>query len=518
MNALSNIRLGVRLGLGFGLLVVLALALGLFGISRLSALSTSFSLVGDDRLPKVVKLAEIVDDVNLSAREMRNALIFKDRAKVDAALTSADQAQARVSETLDRLAPSITSADGKKLLAAVTEARIAYLPIQQQFIERVRADQGDEAANLLETSLRPAQLRVIKALDEFKDFQINLIEKAVKDGEADYAQAKFLMLVLALVMAGLSAVLAWWITRSITVPINQAVEVAERVAAGDLGSVINSQSGDETGRLLAALRSMNESLTRIVGTVRASSDTIATGSTQIAMGNADLSQRTEEQASALQQTAATMDELGATVRQNADNALQANQLAQTASTVAVKGGEVVGRVVETMKGISDSSRQIADIIGTIDGIAFQTNILALNAAVEAARAGEQGRGFAVVATEVRTLAQRSAEAAREIKSLIGASVERVEQGAVLVDEAGQTMGEVVSAIRRVTDIVGEISAASVEQSNGVGQVGQAVSQMDQVTQQNAALVEESASAAESLRTQAQQLVDAVSVFKVAQAA
>jgi methyl-accepting chemotaxis protein len=293
--------------------------------------------------------------------------------------------------------------------------------------------------------------------------------------------------------------------------------VAQRVAAGDLSVRIDLKPGDHTS-LMATLKEMQQSLAKVVNDVRSNADSVATASAQIAQGNADLSQRTEEQASALQQTAATMEELGTTVKLNADNARQANQLAQAASGVAIKGGEVVGQVVETMRGISESSRRIADIIGTIDGIAFQTNILALNAAVEAARAGEQGRGFAVVASEVRTLAQRSAEAAKEIKSLIGASVDRVEQGTALVDQAGQTMEEVVASIRRVTDIVGEISSASAEQSTGVGQVGEAVGQMDQVTQQNAALVEESAAAAESLKAQAGALVQVVSVFKLAQGA
>jgi len=277
---------------------------------------------------------------------------------------------------------------------------------------------------------------------------------------------------------------------------------------------IQVKQGDTTS-LMAQLRIMQESLARVVDGVRQNSESVAIASAQIAQGNTDLSQRTEEQASALQQTAATMDELGATVRNNADNARQANQLALGASSVAAKGGEVVGQVVDTMKGISDSSRKIAEIIAVIDGIAFQTNILALNAAVEAARAGEQGRGFAVVASEVRNLAQRSASAAKEIKELISTSVERVENGTALVDQAGKTMSEIVGAIKRVADIVGEISAASAEQSAGVGQVGQAVTQMDQATQQNAALVEESAAAAESLRGRAQQLVQAVAVFKLA---
>jgi methyl-accepting chemotaxis protein len=293
----------------------------------------------------------------------------------------------------------------------------------------------------------------------------------------------------------------------------EAAALARRVAAGDLSTRVALRPGD-THSLMAALSSMQRQLSQMVAGVRAGADSVATASTQIAQGNLDLSQRTEEQASALQQTAATMDQLGATVRHNADSARQANQLAQSASAVAGKGGAVVGQVVETMRGISESSRQIGDIIGVIDGIAFQTNILALNAAVEAARAGEQGRGFAVVAGEVRTLAQRSAEAAKEIKGLIGRSVAQVEQGTSLVDQAGQTMDDIVASIRRVSDIVSEIASASAEQSTGISQVGDAVTQMDQTTQRNAALVEQSAAAAESLKGHAQQLVQAVSVFKL----
>ncbi len=290
--------------------------------------------------------------------------------------------------------------------------------------------------------------------------------------------------------------------------------VASGIAAGRLDQSIDLGVTGEEGDLLRTMGSMQQQLSSVVGAIRGGADGVATASSQIAQGNQDLSQRTEQQASALQETAATMEQLGTTVRNNADSAKQADQLAQSASAVAAQGGEVVGKVVTTMQGISDSSRKIGDIIGVIDGIAFQTNILALNAAVEAARAGEQGRGFAVVASEVRSLAQRSAEAAKEIKSLIGRSVEQVEQGTVLVDQAGKTMGEIVGSIQRVSDIVAEITSASVEQSSGVQQVGDAVSQMDHATQQNAALVEESAAAAESLKSQAQQLVQAVAVFKL----
>ena len=308
--------------------------------------------------------------------------------------------------------------------------------------------------------------------------------------------------------------LALKIASSIVGPISRAAQVADRVANGDLSSPIEKGGGDEVGAMMNSLSTMQDNLARLVANVRVGSQSVANASAEIAQGNNDLSNRTEQQATALEQTASSMAGLNTTVKQNADSARQANQLATNASTVAIQGGEVVGQVVQTMKGINASSRKIADIISVIDGIAFQTNILALNAAVEAARAGEQGRGFAVEASEVRSLAGRSAEAAKEIKSLITASVERVEQGTALVDKAGETMTEVVSSIRRVTDIMGEISAASSEQSVGVAQVGKAITQMDQVTQQNAALVEESAAAAESLKSQAQQLLQAVSVFKL----
>ncbi len=302
--------------------------------------------------------------------------------------------------------------------------------------------------------------------------------------------------------------------RSLSRSMVETQAAARRIAAGDLSGEIVVGSGDEVGQMMAAMRDMQTSLTQVVGTVRRNAENVATGSAQIAQGNLDLSNRTEQQAGALQQTAATMDELGTTVRHNTDNAKVASQLATSASAVAERGGAVVGQVVETMRDINDSSKRIADIISVIDGIAFQTNILALNAAVEAARAGEQGRGFAVVAGEVRSLAQRSADAAKEIKGLISASVERVDHGTTLVSQAGETMTEIVASIKRVSDIVGEISAASIEQSAGVGHVGQAMASMDAATQQNAALVEESAAAAQSLRHQADQLVQAVAVFRL----
>ncbi|MBV8634477.1 MAG: HAMP domain-containing protein, partial [Burkholderiaceae bacterium] len=319
------------------------------------------------------------------------------------------------------------------------------------------------------------------------------------------------LIVIALIMG---VVVGAWLVRAISGPIDQAVTVAQKVALGDLTQRITVESSDETGKLLQALKDMNDSLVRIVGEVRTGTETISTASSEIATGNLDLSQRTESQASSLEETASTMEELTSTVKQNAENARQANQLVVSASEHAIRGGTVVGNVVGTMGSIKESSRKIVDIIGVIDGIAFQTNILALNAAVEAARAGEQGRGFAVVAAEVRNLAQRSAAAAKEIKALIDDSVEKVEAGSKQVDDAGATMNEIVTSVQRVADIMSEISAASQEQSSGIEQVNLAITQMDEVTQQNAALVEQAAAAAQSMQDQAGNLSMVVSVFKV----
>jgi methyl-accepting chemotaxis protein len=340
------------------------------------------------------------------------------------------------------------------------------------------------------------------------------MHQAAKAADTTVDFAAVAVVVAAGAALAIGAAMALLITRSVVRPIRQAVTAAETVAAGDLRLQLATEREDETGQLLNALQRMNDSLVGIVGTVRGNADSVATASGQIAQGNADLSQRTEQQASNLQETAASMEELSAAVRHNTETARQAAQLAGSAARVAESGGQVMGQMVHTMDEITTSSKKIADIIGVIDGIAFQTNILALNAAVEAARAGEQGRGFAVVAGEVRALAQRSAQAAREIKALIGASVERVEAGNALVGDAGRTMDEVVGQVRRVADLISEISAASTEQSKGIGQIGDAVNQLDQVTQQNAALVEESAAAAESLRLQAGQLAETVATFKL----
>ena len=405
-----------------------------------------------------------------------------------------------------------------KSLKSLQDVYKQYAEARPKWFALQLEGKAEEAADWRAKTTTPFGAGTVKGFSDLIEIQTKAAADELAALNAQAALMRNIVIALS-VLAVLAVVgLALWITRRIAAPINDAVTVARSIADGNLSLVVEGADRGPLSGLLSALRDMQANLTQVISGVRQNAEGVASASAQIAQGNADLSQRTEEQASALEETAASMEELSSTVKQNADNAKQANQLALSASGVAVKGGEVVGQVVDTMKGINASSKKIADIISVIDGIAFQTNILALNAAVEAARAGEQGRGFAVVASEVRSLAGRSADAAKEIKSLINASVERVEQGTLLVDQAGVTMTEVVASIRRVTDIMGEISAASVEQSSGVAQVGEAVAQMDQATQQNAALVEESAAAAESLKGQAEQLVQSVAVFKLAHGA
>ena len=519
MNAFGNMKIGIRLGLGFAALLVLQLVISGIGMRQMSDLSGRIDSITEVGEAKARALSDLENYIGARAIAARNLALLTDPAAQKADVDRVKSAQAGIDKNMEQLAafmkdPATGNADERQMFDTLRSLEAKYLPIATRIVGLATTQKTDEAVKSLTQDCMPLLTQIMAHMGTFDD----LVRKESKDSaaaaQAAYQSSKWLILLISVGSLVSGIFIAWWLTRSITRPIGEAVDVAQRVAAGDLTARITVTNTDEAGQLLSALKQMNDSLVKVVGNVRQASDSIATGSSQIASGNQDLSQRTEQQASALEETAASMEELGSTVRQNADNAKQANQLALGASTVAVKGGQVVSQVVETMKGINDSSKKIADIISVIDGIAFQTNILALNAAVEAARAGEQGRGFAVVASEVRSLAQRSAEAAKEIKSLISASVERVEQGTTLVDQAGVTMTEIVTAIKRVTDIMGEISSASVEQSAGVAQVGEAVTQMDQATQQNAALVEESAAAAESLKQQAQQMVQAVAVFKL----
>ena len=518
MNLLQNFRLALRMGLGFGCVLLLLGVIVLCATQRFDSVGDATTLLVDEDWIKAEAVASLESATRANARRTMELLILTDPARQATARERIEANRQQASAAIATLVKLVHRSDGKELLERLQDARARYVASFQRVDADLRSGQRDAAVARMQSETLPL-------LDELQQHTVALaaLQKklARERGDAvtgDIRSAESTMQWLGLIALLVGAAFAWVLTRSVTVPLDRAVQLSRRVAEGDLSVQIDADRRDEVGDLLRALRDMNARLADVVGSVRGNAESVATASAQIAQGNADLSQRTEEQASALQQTAASMEQLGSTVGLNADNARQADQLARGASEVARQGGSVVGQVVSTMQGIHDSSRRIVEIIGVIDGIAFQTNILALNSAVEAARAGEQGRGFAVVAAEVRSLAQRSAAAAREIKSLITSGVEQVEQGSSLVDRAGATMQEIVGAIQRVTDIVAEISSASTEQNTGVRQIGEAVSQMDQVTQQNAALVEESAAAAESLKVQAGQLVQAVSVFRLSAAA
>nr|WP_238344151.1 methyl-accepting chemotaxis protein [Ramlibacter lithotrophicus] len=504
---MGNLKIAVKLGLAFAVVFLLLAVLVATTVNRLNDVRDEW----DDVAKVVLKKRDALDEASTALTDaihhFKNFIIrggdydkrFQaDMAAIEAALTRYSAA--------GEVSPD-EAAQLKTLGEGVKTYRTGMMRLSEM---RAR----DATVPELDQAVQGADKVLAGALSALRERNRQMVATGGGHVEESLRAARNALLWTAAIILLLGTASAAGITRAVTRPLRSAVRIATTVAAGDLTARIEVGSTDETGQLMQALKAMNEGLARLVGQVRAGTDSIATASGQIASGNQDLSQRTEEQAASLEETAASMEELTGTVKQNADNARQANQLAQLASEVAVKGGSVVGQVVDTMGGINAASRKIADIITVIDGIAFQTNILALNAAVEAARAGEQGRGFAVVASEVRSLAQRSAAAAKEIKALIDDSVGKVDAGSQLVDQAGQTMQEIVGSIRRVTDIMGEIAAASQEQTRGIEQVNQAITQMDQVTQQNAALVEEASAAAQSMREQAGALVQAVSVFKL----
>lgn len=510
----SRLRLSYLLYGAFLLVLVLTAVVGAVGVNSLSRANALAGSLSTKWLQGVGHLAV----ARAAALESRDFEVKHSRmadksyhAEYEEKMALASQT---VSTTMTTYAAAVSDPQESAQLAEFSKNWSAYQQAQKRVIALGRDNKQQDAADISDGLASTAMDDVTTALEKLTVYNFEGGKAAAEDSNAVNTRARTQMLALIGAVFLVGMVLAYVINRSITVPLQQAVMVTRAVAAGSLGVQFEASGTNETAQLLIALKQMLANLTTVVTDVRRGSDGVASASAEIAQGNSDLSSRTEQQASALETTASSMDELNATVKQNSDNARQANQLAQTASTVAVDGGAVVFQVVETMKGINESSRKISDIISVIDGIAFQTNILALNAAVEAARAGEQGRGFAVVASEVRSLAGRSAEAAREIKNLINASVERVEHGTTLVDKAGVTMNEVVRSIKRVTDLMGEISEASNAQSEGFSKVRETVSQMDQTTQQNAALVEELAAAASSLQTQAQDLVQTVAVFNL----
>jgi methyl-accepting chemotaxis protein len=520
VSQLANLRIGRRLGLGFGLLLLLmVLTLGL-AVRQMSVLNTHLErIAGIDRVQTAL-IAQIRDGIAMRAVGARNMALLFDATAQAKENDRIKQAQAVINDGFARLDESIkgdagATPEAQAMLATAHELETQYEDIAGRVVAHVLGRRPAEAMATLTNECMPMLIRITDHFAAFGSYNAEQVGGRVAEANAAYRRALAMTAALGAAALVIGGLLGWLLTRSITRPVGEAVRIAEAVAEGDLTTHIETDRRDELGQLLNALKRMNDSLVKVVGEVRSGSEGVATGSSQIATGGADLSQRTERQASNLQETAASMEQLSSTVRQSGDAARQANQLASSAAEVAARGGSVVSQVVATMDEINTSSKKMADIIGVIDGIAFQTNILALNAAVEAARAGEQGRGFAVVAGEVRSLAQRSAAAAREIKDLIGASVDKVEGGARLVADAGKTMTEIVGSVQRVTDIIGEITAASGEQTDGIGQVSAAVVQLDQMTQQNAALVEQSAAAAISLKDQAARLADVVRTFKLA---
>jgi methyl-accepting chemotaxis protein len=510
----KNLTIKTRLAFVIGLLCLIALSIGLLGLRSLSATNDALETVYSDRLVAVGQLNEVL------------ALIQQNQSTLARAVSGDPEKLAAVADDVEQRSKAITAAWGEYMATYLTPGEKV---LAQSFADS-RKKNTDEAIKPLLAALRAKEVAAAVAIiqgpmvETFSPVRSNmkaLIKLQLDIGKSEYTAAvarydtakKISIGLIAIgLLAGIS--IGFFLISGISRALAEALRVANSVAGGNLTERITIESNDEIGQLLAALQKMNEGLVAIVSEVRGGTDMIATASGQIAAGNQDLSSRTEQQASSLEETASSMEELTSTVKQNADNARQANSLAETASTVASRGGKVIGQVVQTMDEINDSAKKIVDIIGVIDGIAFQTNILALNAAVEAARAGEQGRGFAVVATEVRNLAQRSAAAAKEIKTLIGNSVERVDAGSKLVNEAGATMDEIVDSVRRVTDIMGEITSASLEQTAGIDQINVAITQMDQVTQQNAALVEEASAASEAMQEQAHKLAQVVSIFKL----
>ena len=516
-HIMNNLKISTRLVILIGVLCALLITVGSIGLFGISQSNDALKTVYEDRTISLGQIANVSRTNLRITGALANSVLLATPEGINKNIAIVEKNLAAGTKTWDAYMATYLTPDEEKIVKKLTVDRAKWIeegikPAQ----DALRNNNLEEVKTLVLKKIPQLNLPVIESVDALMQLQLD-VAKAEYDAAVSRYNAIRIMAIGAVAAGVLFAfIFGMALVRGISRSIKKALNATNAVAQGDLAHRIEVDGKDEVAQLLISLSAMQSSLSQVVADVRQGSERVSNASAEIAQGNHDLSARTEQQASALEETASSMEELSSTVKHNAQNAKQANQLAQSASTLAVQGGDVVAQVVDTMKDINDSSKKISDIISLIDGIAFQTNILALNAAVEAARAGEQGRGFAVVATEVRSLAGRSANAAKEIKILINASVERVEQGTVLVDQAGATMSELVGSIRRVTDLMSEISTASNEQSQGVAQIGEAVQQMDQVTQQNAALVEEMAAAASSLKSQAQDLVGTVAVFKLAQ--
>jgi methyl-accepting chemotaxis protein len=513
----ANLKIGMRVGFGFGIVILLLVTIVAISLASMRAMERRVDNILEDLFTKVVLADELRYNVSLIHHGVRNAVIDGDTSGVKRETEAIKVIRKKNEDLINEMGKGATTPQMQGLLAAIKKASIDDIQSQNELIQLVNDFKLAESRRYLNTKVAETESAYVQSLTEMSKLQSSRMREESKLGKAEFVSARNGVLGMAIAATLLALVIAWSVVQGITKPLNAAINVARRVANGDLTTKVVVSARDEMGMLMQALKEMNDSLVRIVAQVRTGSGAITEASSRIASGNVALSSRTEHEASSLEETASSMEELTATVQQNAENARQANELALSASKIAVKGGDVVSQVVDTMGAINSSAKKIVDIIGVIDGIAFQTNILALNAAVEAARAGEQGRGFAVVAAEVRSLAQRSAAAAKEIKTLIDDSVGKVRLGTELVDRAGDTMREVVTSIQSVTAIMGEIASASREQTAGISQINKAITEIEQTTQQNAAMAEDAAAAARELQEQATNLERAVQLFELDEA-
>jgi methyl-accepting chemotaxis protein len=514
MQAFYDLKIATKLIFGFVAVLLLTCLLGIFSIIQLTSLNTAADEMGNDLLPSSISGMGMKESVSRMRSQEAQLATAETPELTKTYQDRTNEAIEAFRKNHGEFLKNADSAEDKKALDELLVAFNAYAQISDRITKLASEGKTAEAVALLRTESSASNKKMRGMLDKIVDAQQVAGKKAAENSRNLFVKARMMIMIAIAVSIAIGFIMAIWLAKIVSKPLQTAVEFAQSIASGDLTNKIVAESSCETGQLMSALSDMNTSLLNVVTEVRIGTDQINHAATEIANGNLDLSSRTEEQASSLEETASSMEEITSTVKHNSDNAKQANVLSQSATAVAEKGGSVVSEVVATMTSINESSKKIVDIISVIDGIAFQTNILALNAAVEAARAGEQGRGFAVVASEVRSLAQRSASAAKEIKELINDSVEKVSQGTKLVDSAGSTMQEVVESVKRVSDIISEITAAGQEQTSGIEQVNQAIIQMDSMTQQNSALVEEAAAAAATLQDQAANLVQVVSVFKL----
>ena len=514
---LSRMNVGPRLAAGFGLVLLSMLVLTAIGLSHMYVMQKNFSHVVNQDMQRIKLINDMQDAVRYQSIALRDLVTQADISRIKGEIDYVKASRKKYREASKSLKDISGEEKGKSYLQKIETAENQVSPLVDATLELALVAENKKADALMRDKVRPEQEKFIAVLEEMHDYLEGSAHSSAEEANRAYYSALVLTIVLSLIIFALSTAIAYAIMRSIVNPLKKAAQHADRVAAGDLSGQIEVDSTDEIGRLLHALKNMNAGLADLVGRVRTSAGSIAVATKEIAIGNGDLSQRTTEQASSLEETAASLEELTSTVKQNAEHSRQASELAVRASDIAVKGGDLVGQVVVTMGMITDSSRKIADIIGVIEGISYQTNLLALNAAVEAARTGEHGRGFAVVASEVRNLVRRSAEAAKQIKALIEDSVGKVSSGSRLVGDTGVMMSEIVGSVKKVSTIIVDIAAASDEQSAGIEQVNQAIVQMDGVTQQNAAMVEEAAAGAAALEEQADNMITAVGVFKLAEA-